>query len=518
MPSRTMKGPLRKHKSAVSAFALSASTGVVALLSLWVQLTVVTRFGVGRESDAYFAALTIPNAAASIFLASLPSLLLAVFIEQKVKVGERSAWSVASALLNVMMLLFGLLVAVGMIFSRQISHTLLPGFDPTTAELSNDLLRILSPMALLSALAALLGGILQAYGKFFEFSLGKIARWLVVASIAYWAGSIYGVAIGMIAGLIVHTLFYLCSLRDVIGLYRPTLTCVEPIYRVLLKSWVILLITSTVSQSHPILQRYFASGLESGSVSYISFASNLIFLLDMLLANSVSSVLFPRLSESISSQDGYKSGLTISLAVRISGFIAVPFVFELIVFRKEIVRLLLGRGAFRMEDTLVLSDTILFLAGSMFAPVFSSITSKALFSLRAVSFLFVLSIVNTIMYVCSMLVLIQALGFRGLVLSSSIVTTISWILQMVYLRWRIKDIPVIRMFRSLVAVLGASVICTFFSRILYQVLATFFKDASNALLHFAMLGVVISLGLGMYVLTAVIFRFEEMRLLREKLR
>jgi hypothetical protein len=81
-----------------------------------------------------------------------------------------------------------------------------------------------------------------------------------------------------------------------------------------------------------------------------------------------------------------------------------------------------------------------------------------------------------------------------------------------------KNFSVVKIFRSLGAILGASVICVCFSRVLYHSLGVFLEDVSSALLHLAMLGIVLSLGLGLYLLTTAIFRLEEVRLIREQLK
>ena len=75
----------------------------------------------------------------------------------------------------------------------------------------------------------------------------------------------------------------------------------------------------------------------------------------------------------------------------------------------------------------------------------------------------------------------------------------------------------VSIFRSLGVILVASIWCVLISWFLYQSFGFLFEITLNTIFRLILLGIVISLGMGLYFLTAAVFRFEEFKLIREQL-
>ena len=127
-------------------------------------------FGAGMMMDAYRIAFNVPNLLRDLFSeGSLSAAFLPIFSDYDKKKGKKDAFHFTGYVFNVLLLFIGLLVALGMLFSPQIVHTIAYGFtkDPEKFALTIRLTRIIFPFVIFMVISALTMGILNYYNHFF---------------------------------------------------------------------------------------------------------------------------------------------------------------------------------------------------------------------------------------------------------------------------------------------------------------------------------------------------------------
>jgi putative peptidoglycan lipid II flippase len=100
------------------------------------------------------------------------------------------------------------------------------------------------------------------------------------------------------------------------------------------------------------LDRWFATGLEPGSISSLAYAHVLVNFGLVLFSSSLVTVMYPRMSEAIAAGDlaGCSAYLRVNLA-RLA-YLVVPAALAASLAAPEIVQVLFQRGAFDVADTL----------------------------------------------------------------------------------------------------------------------------------------------------------------------
>lgn len=446
----------------------SRSAGIVALGTLLVavfgaltQIAIAARFGASRELDAFYAALVLPNTLVSILIGSLTSVFLPMFIEQRNKHGEREAWRLTETLVGTFGLLLLAISVVAFLGAEPLLGLTAPGLTLVARVLAARLLRILLTMLVIGGLVSIASSLLNAHHRFTGPAAANVMRSLVYLT-ALWpltlVRGITGLATAMIMGHIAALIVVLAALRPWRFGFRPRLDLSSPAYRRLVSVWLALLFSIFIARLYPILDRYYASQLAVGSISYLAYATSINGLVLSLFSASMAKVIFPAIAEDIAADRPQRAIDRMSQTIRLSTFIVVPAIIGLLTLRKPIIAMLLQRGAFDATDTAITASVLLFAAGSLFGPVIANVTSKMLYSLQATRFIFWLNALRIPIYVALCEWLIGPLGILGVALAGSITVTLGWPMQLAYLRYRLGPLALGQLSASIGASFGRALI------------------------------------------------------------
>ncbi|MCA9939871.1 MAG: oligosaccharide flippase family protein [Anaerolineales bacterium] len=500
-----------KLKSTIIVSIGSLTNLIVGLVA---QAVIAAQFGAGPAVDAYFTALVIPSTLVSIFLVSLNLIFIPVFIDAREQHGEEVAWRMVSYLSTNLITLL-LLLSLGLYaFSPAIVRLVGYGYDAPTQALAARLNQLLTPMILFNAIWTIATSLLQALDRFNAAVAG-----LAFGNAAYIVSLIFlargfgvdGLAVALVLNHVFICIGVLFALRDKLPLWRPRFGFADARFRKLLGLWSVLFSTSIFRRLNPAVQRALASQTGAGSVSYLSYGSQMVRAIDQLLLNSVATVLFPTIARDISVGDRESAKNNLMLAVRLNAFIIIPAVFGIAVVREPVVRLLLQRGAFSPENTAQVSLALLFSSGLLINSMVGTVTSKALYSLKAVWFLAFLSIINIVGLVLLSRLFMPRFGYLGIALADSVNLTWPW--HLLYLRRRLGRL-------GLVSLGGAFARYTLLSLVMaggaYG--AQWLLAAVGVRQDWLLVVVTGLVGLVVYVGGAALFRFPEMALARRTLR
>ena len=169
-----MSQTLHKKSIIKKTIQVGSSTLASRFLGIIRELLMVRFLGAGIISDAFIIAYQIPNLMRKIFAeGAMSAAFLPPFIAtlRKDKEEACSLMSLAFVLFEGSLLI---LCALGMIFVGPIITFFAPGFSTEKIAITVSLARILMPFIFFISSSALLGGALQAVGKFFVPAFGPI--------------------------------------------------------------------------------------------------------------------------------------------------------------------------------------------------------------------------------------------------------------------------------------------------------------------------------------------------------
>ncbi len=326
------------------------------LLGLIRDRTLAHIVGAGPVLDTYYAAFRIPDFL-YISIASLASItVLMPFLMEKMngEDGARKARTFLNGVFSVYMLFMVAISIVIAILMPYIARYIAPGFNPDQLHSLVVTSRIMLFSPIFIGLSNLIGTVTQLFRNFFVFSLSPVfynVGILLGIIFLYPSFGVYGLAIGVIIGAVMHLLIQVPivarhgffpnftsriiwkEILHVIKVSAPrtfTLACNSLAFMVLIA---------------------MASTLKAGSISLFTFSYNLQSVPVGIIGISYSVAAFPILVRSFSMKDMNNFIAQITGAARQIIFWSLPVIALLIVLRAQIVRVILGSNTFSWSDT-----------------------------------------------------------------------------------------------------------------------------------------------------------------------
>lgn len=358
-------------------------------------------------------------------------------------------------------MIVGALCALGMLFSGTFVEIFAPGFHavPGKFELTTQLVRTMFPFLLLVAMAAQAQGILFACGEYgvpsFSTSFFNLGSVIFGLALGYWFGPqlgitpVQGMAYGILFGGAAQLTFQLPSVWRVGFAWRPQWDLHHEGVRHILRLMGPAILGGAALQMNLLVNTHIAAGLHdnlgrplNGPVSWLSYAMRFMQLPMGLFGVSIASATLPRISKHAAAGDLGTFRETLSRSIVTVFLLTIPSSVGLLLLGESMIGIVYQHGRFLAYDThqtsVALSFYALGLAGyatvKLLAPAF-----YALGDARTPMFVSLASVaVNTIAAIG--LVYKARMGYPGLALSLSLVSTFNAVTLAVFIRPRLGGI------------------------------------------------------------------------------
>lgn len=355
----------------MAAYILGFFTILSSLLALMRDRLLAAIFGAGIELDMYYAAFRIPDLL-FVSVGSLVSISVLIPLLAQSKDAQSEQEELSKALTFFVWCMLGITIATWFLLP-QLSAKIFTGFAPGELRLLVVISRILLLSPILLGLSNIFGSVAQISGRFVLYAISPILYNMgIIGGILFLAPQfgIVGVAYGVVVGAIFHVL------PQALYVYKkrvwPRLVPVSLSY---IKKLSVLSVGRTValSLSHIVLLILvsFASLLSVGSISVFTFSYNLQSVVVGVFGVSYSLAAFSALSRLAADGQWKAYAHELTGTVRQLVFWSMPAVVLLIILRAQIVRTVLGAGAFTWEDTRLTAAVLAIFA---FSTVFQSLS------------------------------------------------------------------------------------------------------------------------------------------------
>lgn len=378
-------------------------------------------FATGMAANAFLTASRIPrNFFDAIFASAISASFIPVFNEYLEKRGKDEAFRLSSAFITVMTLLTATLSALGMLFAAPITALLADGFDPATAVLCTELLRILFPLMLFTGLAFSLVGILQSLGEFnIPALLSAASNAVIILYYLFFVErfGIHGLAAAFLLGWAVQVLIQLPSLHRFGYRYRFSMRH-DGLHKIFLLAGPVLVSTWIQPLNLTIATRY-ASHI-TGGASALEYANTLYTIVAGVFVLSIANVIFPEMSRFAANADDAAMGESISGTLSAMLFLLTPMAAGLAVLSRSVVRLLYEWGAWDTASTDLTAGALTFLSLGMLGYGVQIILSRAFYAEQKGKMPLIAGAVSVIANIILCQLLMPLLGLRGLAIASAV--------------------------------------------------------------------------------------------------
>ncbi|MCR6544949.1 murein biosynthesis integral membrane protein MurJ [Dehalobacterium formicoaceticum] len=498
------------------------------------DIIIYAQYGQNRITDAYNAAFSIPDFLYMLLVGgALSSSFIPVFSGYIATQREEEGWQVASVVITLIMMLLGIGIFLGFIFTPELILLLVPGFDPAAMELTVTLTRIILLQVIFMALSGISMGILNSYKIFTPSAIGSVLYNLgiIVCGVLFgkWIESIwpgYGIAgfsIGVVLGAMANFAVQVPALLRIGFRFKPNFNIFHPGVVRLVKLMVPVLIGLSISQINLFVNQNLASSLPAGGIAALNTAQRLMQLPVGIFAIAIAVAVFPTLTEQAAKREREAFKKTFSLGLRSVIFITLPCAVGLAVLRVPIIRFMFefDNGKFTHQDTLATAYALLYYCIGLFAYSAIHVVSRAFYALQNTMIPVFVGALAIAANITLSILLVGPMAQGGLALAYSLAGILNMLILLWMLRKKIGAMNGRQMIRSFGQTLLASSImgiaCFYTARFCVMI-----WGVETKLAQLLQLSLSIGVGIVVFAVFAIVFRMEESELvlgiLRRKLR
>ena len=478
-PVKSEDEPAAKNNDTGSEESVGRSAAMMSGLVIASRITGFARtwgqamaLGVTVVSSCYTVANNLPNMLYELVMGGmLATAFLPVYLSVKEKAGREGSNRYTSNLLSIVVLLMGILAALGIVFAGQVVWT--QSFGATSEfdfNLASYFFRFFAIEIVLYALSSVISGVLNAERDYLWSNAAPIFNNIVcTASFFLYAAfaqsnpslAILCLALGNPLGVAIQVLMQLPSLRKHGIRLRPTIDFHDPALRETLSIGIPSLIITVCSFITVSVQNSSALSV-TVSGSSIAYYTRIWYTLPYsIFAIPITTAMFTELSSYVSKGDMGSYVRGISFGTGRIFFWLVPFALYLMVFSEPLITLMAG-GKFTADQITLTAQYLMVLATSMPAYGLGTYLQKACSSLRKMMLYAGAIVIGSLLQVAFCLVLTPMFGLMMVALSSTFFFVLTDVVTFAFLRHELGPMGLkallVSLLRSLaVGVAGAAV-------------------------------------------------------------
>ncbi len=444
-----------------SAGILVFTTLISSLLGYARNIIIPATFGKGIESDAYFAAFTIPDYVYTLLVGgALSSAFIPVFSSYLAKNEDEEGFKMANTIISIVTVLAAGLCLFGMVFTPQLVR-LLVKFEEGGFLLTVKLTRIMFGQCFFMCLTGLSQGILQSYKRFTPPAMGGICYNLVIIFGGLAISEVFGLGIAGFSLAVVIGAFVnlVIQIPFVIGQgfrIRPTFSFhhagVKKFFRLLIP----VLIGQSVMEINLIVNQRFASGLEEGTVTLMKQAQTVIQLPIRIFAMQIALSVFPTLTGYFANEKKKEFVDTFTGCLRTVLFIIIPIVAGMISLRVPLIRVMYKTGKFGESDVEALAYLLMIYTLGVAAYSVREVMIRGFYATKNTDTPVIINVFIMILNSVLSFLLVGPLGVTGLALAYVIAGFTSMTLLTFFFRRRMGKLGGRNILNSLLRILGAA--------------------------------------------------------------
>jgi putative peptidoglycan lipid II flippase len=369
-----------------AAFLLAGTALLSQALGLVRDRLLTTRFGAGESLDIYYAAFRIPDFLYASLASFVAVTVLIPFLLRRMESEEgiSSARKFIDSVFTIFCVMMVLASAAAYVCIPFFAHYVVPGFSEEKLGEFILLSRLLLLSPFLLGISNLFGSVTQSLRRFFVFAAGPILYNLgIIFGIIFLLPQmgLRGVVLGVLIGATLHVMIQIPVLISERLLPRFTHNIHWEDLRAMVKLSVPRTIALSATNIAAMVLIGLASQMETGSIAVFTLAMNLQNIPLSIVGMSYSVAAFPTLAKLWNGGNSEQFLQQIIGATRHIVFWSFPAIVLFIVLRAQIVRSVLGAGAFDWTATRLVAAALALFAISIVAQNLAMLYTRSFYAM-----------------------------------------------------------------------------------------------------------------------------------------
>ena len=408
-----------------NALWVGASFAMAAGMGLLRNMHIARDFGLGAELDTYYAAFKLPDLLFTVIAGgALTTAFIPVFVQLLTTEGVASAWRLASALTNLVVLATVALAIPTALLAPWLVRTIIaPGFTAPLQDETAALMRLVLLSTIIFAVSSIQTGALHGLKHFWLPALAPVVYPLGTILGALWLTPLWGIrglAVGAVIGACMHLLVKTPALLHYQFRWWPVLD----VHTVAVRRVAILfgprMLDLGVFHLTMLATTNLASRLSAGSVSALEWGWDAMQIPETMIGTAFGLVALPTLADMAARGDLQGLRDTLAGALRLVLALALPAACALIVLGQPLLQLLYQRGAFDAAATEAVYVALRFYALGLVAHVCLELVTRAFFACQDTITPLIFATGSAALNILLGILLMTLLGHGGLALANSL--------------------------------------------------------------------------------------------------
>lgn len=468
-------------------------------------------FGSNALTDAFVISWNIPL----VVFGGIATALLTCYVPMyhNVKSGGKKAIDYFNSnLISIVFIISLIIISVFLIFDETIIRTFFINTDKLhTQETFIYTVRfshlMIWTMAFLG-ISFILQGYLQVHEQFKIVGLMGIPLNLFIISgflLAVKFNSLF-MALGVLLGYAFYVPYFAFPAYKLGFRYKPVLNFKDPNVKAIILLVIPVFFGRMVFDINLMIDRYLASGLQSGTVSCLNYANKLNLMINSVVVTSVGTTIFPRISKLVHDKKMDEVKNTLSVSLGSMSIFLVPIAFAMTSLSRPIVSLIFERGAFDATSVKITSEALTFYSISMISLGWRQIMEKVFYAMNDTKTPMINSILSISVNIILNLALIGSMQHKGLALATTVSSVTTAMLFFFKLQKKIGKFADKSLKDSFIKIIISSAIMAIFAKMIFQIADKFISKNVFVFLIVVLVSMII------YYILLKVFKVKELKI------
>jgi peptidoglycan biosynthesis protein MviN/MurJ (putative lipid II flippase) len=416
------------------AIQLGLLSAINILITFLFQCYVIIHLGVGIETDALFASMTVPQLVLVVISSSLMHVLVPFFSGVNEIQLRRDAWG----FLVVVGGLFGILAIILYAMAPFWVPMTVPGFSTTGKSLAIALTRIQLIGMVLTAINGVQWAAYHARRKFLQAELTPVIAGAIGFALLMWLLPHFGIFAAAwinIFQIALQTLLLSPSMGRPIRVDLKSQSILEAWLRI-----KPLLIGAAYYKTEPVIDRFLLSMTGAGNISLYYLGQQLYGAVSLVLNKAIMAPLVPILSTAYKMGDKMSFRRNYNRNFYYLGIISLLTLVIFIFFGHKFLTLLVGHRNISKDNIDQLFWIMIWLSGMFLGGTLGQLTSVSFYARTDTSTPTRIGIYTYTLFVPAKFILFYMYGIKGLAIATSIFFISNFLLQHVFTIRKFNDL------------------------------------------------------------------------------
>ena len=411
-----------------STFIIMIVSIISRALGLIRDMLIGKSFGAGMYTDAYNIAVSVPETIFTLIGLAISTAFLPTLSKIKAKKGQNEMYDFANNVINILFIVSLFLFVLTSVFSKEIVYL----FNPSekTALTAIGLLRITLLNILFLSINACFTTLLQVNEDFVIPSiLGLFFNLpMIIYLLLFKNYDIIGLTIANVIGNFFRVAVQVPSLITQGYRYKFAIKLKDERLKAIIILIIPVIIGAGANSLNMVVDKYIALKFPDGSVSALDYAQKLIVFVNTIITTSVTSIVYPLMANMRSNEDKIGFLNILKKSILYLALLLIPITIGVIIFNKDIIRIVYERGAFDENAVQITSFALFGYGFGIFFTGIRDILNSTLFSMGKTKVTTINGLIGVVINVAFSIILSRYIGIMGIALASVIAMIVTSVL------------------------------------------------------------------------------------------